>query len=181
MDASLVPVSKFLSLVLRHEPQAIGLTLDAQGWADLDELIRLANLRGKRLTRQGVETVVAQNDKRRFVLSDDRQRIRAQQGHSLPVDLAVEPTVPPNVLYHGTATRFLEAIREQGLLRGARHHVHLSADADTATAVGARHGRPVVLTIRAAELHALGQAFYRAGNGVWLTEHVPASHILFAP
>jgi putative RNA 2'-phosphotransferase len=142
--------SKFLSFVLRHEPQAIGLTLDTEGWADIAALIDKASASGHQLNLDLIGAVVAGSDKKRFSLSDDGKRIRAAQGHStqqVAIDY-VEKT-PPEFLYHGTATRFLEPINQQGLLPGSRQHVHLSGDAETATAVGQRHGKPVVLTIKA--------------------------------
>jgi putative RNA 2'-phosphotransferase len=176
--ADLVRVSKFLSLVLRHEPEEIGLTLDARGWADVDELIRLANAAGRRLDRPLLERVVAENDKKRFAFSDDGRRIRASQGHSVVVDLDLPPTSPPEFLYHGTATRFLDSIRATGLRPGSRQHVHLSADEAAATTVGRRHGVPVVLVVRAGEMAAAGHPFYRSANGVWLTERVPPEFLL---
>lgn len=174
----LVSASKFLSLVLRHQPDAIGLSLDAEGWADIDALIRLAEER-KPLTRALIEAVVENNNKQRFAISDDGQRIRARQGHSIDVDLGFAPVTPPAHLYHGTATRFVESIRREGLVKRSRQHVHLSADADTATNVGARHGTPAILVVHAAEMVAAGHAFYRSENGVWLTDAVPADFIDF--
>src|SRR5215470_5379984 len=128
-------MSKFLSLVLRHKPEEIGLTLDGQGWADVEDLIERANRRGVPLTRELVERVVATNDKKRFALSADGARIRASQGHSVEVDLGLEPRQPPEVLFHGTATRFLAGIAEKGLLPGKRQYVHLSLDEATAVTV----------------------------------------------
>jgi putative RNA 2'-phosphotransferase len=177
MDADLFKVSKFLSLVLRHKPEEIGLTLDANGWADVEELIRLANQYGHRLNLPLLDRVVAENDKKRFAFSEDGRRIRASQGHSVEVDLALPPSEPPEFLYHGTATRFLESIRVSGLVSGKRQHVHLSPDVATATKVGQRHGRPHILTIRAGAMHRAGMAFYLSANGVWLTNHVPVSYI----
>ena len=142
-------LSKFLSLVLRHDPACIGLTLDAQGWADVDDLLQKANAAGVPLTRALLDEIVRTSDKQRFALSTDGTRIRANQGHSIPVDLALEPVAPPNVLYHGTVARFLPSIRRKGLRRGQRHHVHLSADRETASRVGSRRGEPVVLTVAA--------------------------------
>jgi putative RNA 2'-phosphotransferase len=179
MSPDLVRVSKFLSLVLRHKPEEIGLTLDGQGWADVDQLIRLANERGQPLTRSLLDRVVAENDKKRFAFSEDGVRIRASQGHSVGVDLALPPSTPPELLYHGTATRSVDSIRSQGLRAGNRQHVHLSADVATATRVGQRHGRPVVLTVRAGAMHAAGHTFFLSANGVWLTEHVPAEYLEF--
>lgn len=174
----LVSASKFLSLVLRHQPGIIGLTLDAAGWANIDALIERSEAH-RPLTRALIDSVVAQNNKQRFAISEDGQRIRARQGHSLDVDLGLQPLPPPSRLYHGTATRFVDAIRREGLLKRSRQHVHLSADADTATQVGSRHGRPVVLAIRADAMAAAGHAFYRSENGVWLTDAVPVAFIDF--
>ena len=174
-----VRLSKFLSLVLRHEPGAIGLELDPQGWAPVDELLRLANAAGKRLTRPVLEEIVAENDKKRFAFSADGSRIRASQGHSVEVDLGLEPTVPPPVLFHGTASRFVASIRAEGLKPGTRRHVHLSADEATAVKVGARHGKPTILHVKAGAMHAAGFAFFVSANGVWLTERVPTEFIDF--
>jgi putative RNA 2'-phosphotransferase len=165
--------SKFLSYVLRHAPESIGLALDANGWASVDELLAKAEGVGKRLDRAALKEIVATSDKKRFTLSEDGSRIRAAQGHSVEVALGLTPVAPPETLYHGTATRFLEAIRAEGLKAGSRQQVHLSADAATATAVGSRHGKPVVLRVAAGAMHAAGHAFFRADNGVWLTDHVP--------
>ncbi len=177
MDRDLVPKSRFVSLVLRHDPARIGLSLDGEGWADVDDLLAKASAAGVALDRPTLERIVAENDKQRFALSPDHRRIRANQGHSIDVDLALEAAAPPDVLFHGTADRNLSSIREQGLHPGARQHVHLSSDAATATKVGARHGRPVVLTVRAGEMQRAGYAFFRAANGVWLTPAVPPAYI----
>ena len=174
--AELVSASTFLSLVLRHQPDTIGLSLDAEGWAEIDALIRLAQGR-KALTRALIEAAVEHNNKQRFAISADGQRIRARQGHSIEVDLGFVPVTPPAHLYHGTATRFLESIRREGLVKRSRQQVHLSADADTATQVGSRHGTPTILIVHAAEMAAAGHAFYRSENGVWLTDAVPAAFI----
>ncbi|MCY0914301.1 RNA 2'-phosphotransferase [Massilia antarctica] len=175
-----VAVSKFLSLILRHSPGTIGLTLDQNGWADIDELITRAARHGKRITPELLREVVADNDKRRFAISDDGKRIRASQGHSVAgVDLALVPVTPPPVLYHGTASRFTASIRDQGLIPGSRHHVHLSADTATAISVGQRHGVPVVLAVQAGALHEQGQQFYLSDNGVWLTGPVDKRFITF--
>jgi putative RNA 2'-phosphotransferase len=175
---NLVSASKFLSLILRHQPEVIGLTLDDAGWADIDTLIRLSQPH-KPLTRALIEQVVAENCKQRFAISEDGRRIRANQGHSIEVDLGFLPVTPPTLLYHGTATRFVDAIRREGLAKRSRQHVHLSADADTATVVGARHGKPVVLIVRAGEMAAVGHAFFHSENGVWLTDAVPVGFIDF--
>lgn len=169
-----IAVSKFLSYVLRHEPQSIGIALDRDGWTDIDTLIKVAKQSGNVLDRDIILAVVADNDKKRFTISPDGQRIRAAQGHSTDqVDLNYTEQVPPEYLYHGTATRFIESIRKEGLRPGQRHYVHLSADEKTAIAVGRRHGKPVVLKIASLRMHKEGFKFFQADNGVWLTEKVP--------
>ena len=178
-EERLVRVSKFLSLVLRHRPDKVGLKLDGGGWVGVPELLRAVNASGFRLTPDELREVVGKNDKRRFALSEDGGRIRASQGHSVEVELGYEPRRPPGRLYHGTAERFLASIRETGLHRGARHHVHLSPDEATAARVGGRRGRAVVLAVEAGRMWADGFAFYLSENGVWLTERVPASYINF--
>lgn len=172
-------ISKFLSLVLRHEPEKIGITLDEHGWTDCQELIEAANRKGKRFDYATLLRVVRENDKQRFALSEDGKRIRANQGHSVRVDLALEAQTPPERLYHGTVAKFLDAIRESGLQKGERHHVHLSEQLITATKVGERRGQPIILTIRAAEMSAAGYPFYQSANGVWLTDAVPPEFIEF--
>ena len=167
-------ISKFLSFVLRHKPEAIGLTLDAEGWAEIDLLIACANQSGQALTRPLLQEVVETSDKKRFTVSEDALRIRAAQGHSTQsVSIAHVEKRPPEFLYHGTATRFLDSIREQGLLPGSRHYVHLSEDEQTATAVGQRYGKPVVLKVKALLMAKQGFKFYKAENGVWLINKVP--------
>jgi len=167
--------SKFLSFVLRHEPQAIGLQLDTEGWADIDALIAGAAADGRVLSREVIAAIVENNDKKRFALSEDGQRIRAVQGHSTQsVNITHVEKTPPAVLYHGTATRFLASIQQQGLVAGERHHVHLSQDMDTAISVGKRYGQVVVLQVDASRLHSDGFKFFQAENGVWLVSHVPA-------
>jgi len=177
MDPALVKTSKFLSLVLRHRPERIGLELSEDGWAKVSELLHLMTAAGHPLTRETLLRVVAENDKQRFAMSDDGSRIRASQGHSVEIDLALPPTDPPELLYHGTAERFVDSILEHGLLRGSRNHVHLSLDVETATRVGQRHGRPTVLTIAAASMQRNGHVFFLSENGVWLTEHVPREYL----
>ncbi len=172
-------ISKFLSLVLRHEPGRIGITLDENGWTDCRELIEAAGRHGMSFNYETLVEVVHTNDKQRFSFSEDGKRIRANQGHSVTVDLSLEPQVPPEFLYHGTVAKFLDSIRGGGLHKGERHHVHLSPDLVTATKVGARRGKPVILSIRAAEISAAGQPFYVTANGVWLTDAVPPEFIDF--
>jgi len=178
MSDRLIETSKFLSYVLRHEPQAIGLSLDREGWAEIDALIAAAGAHGRALDHDLIRAVVDGNDKKRFAISPDGTRIRAVQGHSTAeVAIAYEAVQPPEQLFHGTATRFLAAIRAEGLVAGSRHYVHLSPDVATATAVGRRHGRPVVLTVAAGAMHRDGFVFHRADNGVWLTKAVPPAFL----
>jgi|SRR3954464_7710346 len=179
MATSSVKASKFLSYVLRHDPAAFGLVLDDSGWVSIEELIAVSLATETPLSRELLEHVVATSDKKRFAISDDGERIRANQGHSISVELDLPAKRPPETLYHGTATRFLDSIQAQGLLRGSRQHVHLSLDADTATRVGQRHGQPVVLEVRAAALFDTGRSFYLSDNGVWLTEAVPPEFLVF--
>lgn len=179
VDKALVSTSKFLSLVLRHQPELIGLSLDTNGWADLQELVLLANTSGHSMTADDILTIVKSSEKQRFTLDSSGRKIRANQGHSVKVDLELTPSHPPAILYHGTTTRFLPSIHQSGLIKGARHHVHLSQDANTASAVGGRHGHPAVLTIFAEDMWRSGYIFYQSKNGVWLTDHVPASYIKF--
>lgn len=175
--ADLVRISKTLSLWLRHRPDQAGLSLDAQGWADVDAVLAALAAKGFPGDIDSLLTVVEENDKQRFELTADTARIRARQGHSVGVDLALSPAEPPAELYHGTVERFLEAILKEGLRKMRRHHVHLSPDVETARRVGARRGTPVILTINAAEMRALGHTFYVTENRVWLTDHVPSHHL----
>lgn len=179
MEERLVRVSKFLSLVLRHRPDKVGLELDAGGWVGVEELLRAVNAGDFRLTREELAEVVEMNDKRRFALSEDGARIRASQGHSVEVELGYQPRRPPATLYHGTAERVLDSIRASGLNKGGRHHVHLSPDEATAARVGGRRGRAVVLEVEAGRMADEGLVFYLSANGVWLTESVPARYIRF--
>jgi putative RNA 2'-phosphotransferase len=171
--------SKFLSLVLRHEPQRIGLILDPSGWVEVEALLTACRHHGMPIERADLEEVVATNEKKRFAYSDDGQRIRASQGHSIEVSLGYTPQSPPSQLFHGTATRFLDSIRKDGLNKRERHHVHLSADAETAQKVGQRHGKPAILIVLAEAMHSRGHTFFLSENGVWLTEQVPVEFIEF--
>ncbi len=174
-----VRISKFLSLVLRHDPARIGIALDDAGWTGVTELLAASAAHGVAITHDELTAVVASSDKQRFALSPDGQRIRANQGHSVDVDLQLAPAEPPALLFHGTVEPALASIRTEGLARGKRHHVHLSVDVETATRVGARRGKPVILTIRAGDMAAAGHVFHRSDNGVWLVEHVPPEFVLF--
>ncbi|MFF3832503.1 RNA 2'-phosphotransferase [Streptomyces sp. NPDC002458] len=170
-----VTVSKYLSKHLRHEPDRIGISLDEHGWVAVDELLRACARHGFTLTRDDLDHVVAVNDKQRFTLDGDR--IRANQGHSVTVDLGLPPVEPPAYLYHGTVARVLDAIRAEGLRPMDRHHVHLSPDRETAVRVGARRGTPVVLAVDAGAMHRAGHLFHVSANGVWLTDAVPPAFL----
>jgi putative RNA 2'-phosphotransferase len=173
----IVNTSKLLSYVLRHRPDSIGLQLDANGWADVEVLLQCLAEHGKRVDRDLLERVVVDNDKQRFAFDATRARIRASQGHSIQVDLGLQPMQPPDVLYHGTASRFLKSILASGLRAGNRKHVHLSGDVGTARRVGARHGFPVIIHVDTARMRADGAVFYRADNGVWLTGPVAPRYL----
>ncbi|WP_141586737.1 RNA 2'-phosphotransferase [Actinomadura sp. WMMA1423] len=170
-----VKISKYLAKHLRHRPERIGLTLDPEGWAEVAELLSAAAAHGFALTRAELEHVVAVNDKKRYELSGDR--IRAVQGHSVPVSLNLPVTAPPDLLYHGTVRRSVEAILRDGLLPMGRHAVHLSPDRETARRVGARRGVPVVLTVQAGRMAADGHEFRVSANGVWLADTVPPRYL----
>lgn len=174
-----VRLSKFLSLVLRHAPERIGLTLDPAGWVPVDELLRACTAHSVPLTRERLSTLVAASDKQRFAFDASGNRIRANQGHSVPVELGYAPQVPPEFLFHGTVAKFLPSIRATGLVKGERHHVHLSPDEATARKVGSRRGAPVILRVQSGALHRAGHAFLLSANGVWLTDHVPTAFIVF--
>lgn len=178
MSKKSTDTSKFLSYVLRHEPEAIELSLDKEGWAVIDDLILRAGNKGYALDKDLIFDVVESSEKKRFTISEDGLRIRAAQGHSTQqVNITYAEKTPPDVLYHGTATRFIPQIREQGLLPLSRQYVHLSSDEDTAIQVGQRYGKPVLLKIKATDMYEKGYKFYQADNGVWLTAHVPYEYI----
>ena len=179
MSDTLIRKSKFLSLVLRHQPEKIGLTLDEAGWVPVAELLEGCRRAGHAISPEQLREIVRTSDKQRFALSDDGTRIRANQGHSVQVDLGYEPAAPPEVLYHGTAEPYLASIRAKGLIKGSRHHVHLSEREETARAVGQRHGRLVLLKVRAGDMHRAGIAFFKTPNNVWLTDAVPVEYLVF--
>src|SRR5262245_17031819 len=174
-ERRLVRISKYLAKHLRHDPEWIGIELDAEGWVDVPVLLRAAAEHGFAITRAELELVVADNDKQRYVIDDDR--IRASQGHSVQVELGLPPVEPLAVLYHGTVARVLPAIREEGLRPMSRQHVHLSPDRQTAVRVGSRRGAPVVLEVDAKAMYAEGHEFRLSANGVWLVGHVPPAHL----
>lgn len=165
-------MGKFISLILRHNPQKIGLDLDANGWANVDELISKSAKHKVKFTREELEEIVATNDKKRYSFNEDSTKIRANQGHSIPVDLEFKPITPPPFLYHGTPEKFVATIKEEGLKPMNRQYVHLSADKETATTVGSRRGKPYIFTILAEMMNRDEILFYQAANGVWLTDYV---------
>jgi putative RNA 2'-phosphotransferase len=173
-EKQLKSVSKKLSYILRHHPDSVGLALDEKGWVSVEALLKAVGIE-----QTVLETVVAENDKKRFAFNEDKTMIRASQGHSISIDLGYEPSIPPEILYHGTASANLKSIQNQGLIKGSRHHVHLSADTDTARKVGMRHGFPAILTVLASQMVADGYAFFVSENGVWLTEKVPPRYLKF--
>ena len=173
---SLEQTSKFIALVLRHKPEAAGIMLDGHGWAQVDELIAGVSRRMP-LTREMLEEIVRTDNKQRYSFSPDHQRIRANQGHSIPVDVELKQAVPPDTLYHGTGEKYVESILREGLLPKSRLYVHLSRDAATAEQVGRRHGQPVLFQVDAAAMVRDGYAFYLSENQVWLTREVPVRYL----
>lgn len=174
-DKTTQKISKFLSYVLRHNPEKLDLTLDEQGWVSVGELLLKLN----NVSMEQLEYVVANNNKKRFAFNDNKTKIRANQGHSIKIDLAYSSIEPPEFLYHGTATKNINSIQKGGIIKGNRHHVHLSADIDTATNVGQRHGKPVILVVRSKAMYNVGHEFFLSENSVWLTDFVPNEFIDF--
>ncbi len=172
-------ISKFLSLILRHSPETIQLKLDENGWANVTELITQSNKRHKKMDLELLDYVVENNDKKRFVFNEDKTKIRASQGHSISVELNLKEVKPLDYLYHGTVGKSIQSIREQGLQKMKRQHVHLSKDTETALKVGSRRGIPIILTVNARRMQEDGYLFYLSENGVWLTDEVPAKYIEF--
>lgn len=172
-------ISKFISMILRHRPEVIGITLDEHGWADVDELIKGINETGEevKFSKDTLETIVKTDKKQRYSFSQDKTLIRANQGHSIPVDVELEKKEPPKVLYHGTGIKSVKAIQEQGLLPMERLYVHLSTDVETATNVGKRHGTPVIFQVNAEQMQKDGYDFFQSVNGVWLTKEVPTKYL----
>jgi len=175
---NIVRISKFLSLILRHSPEKIHLNIDKNGWANIQELIENANkYKNIQLTIELIKEVVEKNDKKRFIISEDGERIRANQGHSIKIDLELESKIPPDILYHGTSSRFLDSIMKEGLRPMTRQYVHFSTDEETALKVGKRHGRPLILQVDAKKMHEDGYKFYVSENGIWLTEKAPVKYL----
>ena len=178
MERNLIRISKFLSLILRHKPETIGLSLDEHGWAQVDELLLKANETGMAVDEELLRCVVEQGDKKRFSFSKDGLKIRANYGHSIPIDLGLEPIEPPEFLFHGTATHFLQSIRGSGIVPKGRMYVHLSPDEQSAFEIGRRHGEPIILTIQARRMHGDGCQFFLSSSGIWLTENVPPEYVI---
>ncbi|MEQ2648600.1 RNA 2'-phosphotransferase [Anaerobutyricum soehngenii] len=172
-------LSKFISMILRHKPEVIGITLDEHGWADVDELIKGINETGEEVefSKTTLEKIVKTDKKQRYSVSQDKTLIRANQGHSIPVDVELEKKEPPKILYHGTGVKSVKAIQEQGLLPMERLYVHLSTDVETATNVGKRHGTPVIFKVNTEQMQKDGYDFFQSVNGVWLTKEVPAKYL----
>lgn len=176
-EKKLVKTSKFLSLVLRHKPSEANIELDNNGWTDVNILLSNIAKRGFKLSLEELKYLVENNNKKRFAFNDDFSKIRASQGHSVEVDLDYTPEEPPEYLYHGTATKNLDSIFQTGLEKRNRNHVHLSKDIETAINVGSRHGKPIVLKVKALEMHKKGFEFFLSANGVWLVDNIPVEFI----
>lgn len=173
---SMKDTSKFISLILRHKPEEIGISLDEHGWANVDELIAGIAKR-QPFTMAILEKIVATDEKQRYSFNEDKTLIRANQGHSVPVDVELRQVSPPRYLYHGTGEKYVMSIEKQGLIPKSRLYVHLSADCETAKKVGARHGKPVVYRVSADQMEQDGYLFYLSANGVWLTKEVSAKYL----
>ena len=171
-------LSKFISLILRHKPEEVGITLDDFGWAKVEDLINGINNSGRKIDIEILEEIVRTDNKQRYSFNEDKTKIRANQGHSIPVNIEFKELEPPNTLYHGTATKSLEGIKSQGIKSMSRLYVHLSKDYETAVNVGSRHGKCVVLVINAKRMYEDGIKFYLSENGVWLTEYIDPKYIL---
>lgn len=176
-DKQLTHISKFLSLVLRHQPETIGIQLDKQGWAGIEELLEKANHYGVRFDREILNHIVASNPKKRFAFNDTYDKIRASQGHSIDIELGYSNQRPPEILYHGTGEKSVQSITATGLEKRSRQHVHLSSDPETAIKVGQRHGKPYVFKVLAEKMYLDNFPFFLSANGVWLTDHVPPAYL----
>lgn len=175
-EKELKETSKFISLILRHKPDTIGITLDEHGWANVDELVA-GIAKTQAFNMEMLEQIVAEDEKQRYSFNEDKTLIRANQGHSIPVDVELNEVRPPEILFHGTGEKYVVAIDEQGLVPKSRLYVHLSSNAETAWKVGQRHGKPVVYKVRSGDMFKDGFVFFCSVNGVWLTEKVPAQYL----
>ena len=173
---SLKSTSKFISLILRHKPEAIGITLDEHGWADVDELIEGIS-RTQSIDREMLDEIVATDEKQRYSYNEDKTLIRANQGHSIPVDVEFERKAPPEILYHGTGEKYVSSIEKEGLIPKSRLYVHLSKDEDTAKKVGSRHGKPVIYIVKSGQMSRDGIPFFLSANGIWLVKEVPVKYL----
>ena len=174
----LTELSRYMCLILRHHPEVIGITLDEHGWADVEELIAgIAEKKNKNFNREMLEEIVRTDDKQRYAFSEDRTKIRANQGHSIPVDVELEKKEPPEILYHGTGGKYVESIDAMGLIPKNRLYVHLSGDVETAESVGKRHGTPVIYRVHSGRMYRDGYEFFLSRNGVWLTKRVPVEYL----
>lgn len=180
MDKKHILLGKTLSYILRHNPAHIQLEVDSSGWADVDDLIKKMKEKGYDITLNLLNEIVNTNEKKRYIFNANKTKIRANQGHSIQINLNLKPITPPSLLYHGTSKKYIENIQSEGLLKQKRHHVHLSEYKDVALTVGKRRGKPIILTIHSEQMHHDGYTFYRSENNVWLTDHVPASYINFS-
>ena len=176
-DKDLIKISCYISMLLRHKPEAAGLTLDEHGWADVEKLLEGVNKNKAPLTMEELEYIVDTDDKSRYSFNKGKTLIRANQGHSIPVDVELEEIVPPDVLWHGTAEKYIESINEKGLIPKSRLYVHLSADYETAVTVGKRHGKPVIYQVNAIKMSKDGYKFFLSKNDVWLTKNVPVEYL----
>ena len=179
MKMSLTNTSKFVSLILRHKPETIGIQLDEHGWANVEELIAGIS-KTREFNREILEEIVRMDSKQRFTFNEDKTKIRANQGHSISVDVELSEAIPPETLWHGTGEKYVASIDQQGLIPKGRLYVHLSSDAATATKVGSRHGKPVFYIVKTKEMHDDGYKFFLSKNGVWLTKEVPVKYLIKA-
>lgn len=173
----LVKMGKYISLILRHKPELINLKIDEHGWANVDDLLKGINNSGRYISKEILDIIVNTNNKKRYQYNNDHTKIRANQGHSIKVDVELQEKVPPNILYHGTAQKYLDKIRESGIRKMNRLHVHLSKDIETAINVGKRHGQPIVLVINTEAMIKDGFKFYYSNNGVWLCDDIDYSYV----
>lgn len=175
---NLQSISRYISLILRHKPEVIGITIDKHGWAKVEELIQGIEKNNPEFNMEALEEIVRTDNKQRYSFNDDKTLIRANQGHSIPVDVELEEKEPPKILYHGTGEKYIESIGQNGLIPKSRLYVHLSKDVETAKAVGKRHGKEVVYSINSGQMYKDGYKFYLSKNEIWLTKKVPKKYLM---